>query len=372
MDTEESPLAGIIREKIRAQGPIPFHEFMDICLYFPGLGYYTSGKNRIGADGDYYTSPWFSNLFGELIARQLVEMWRCMGKPAFTIIEHGGGNGSLCADILGELKKEQAMYRSLRYCIVEKKGRHDRSARFEAPGTLKWYDSLQEIPKMEFGCFLSNELVDNFPISQVVMNAELMEVYVDYNNGFVETFVPAAEPLKNYLRRMNVGLPRGYRTEINLQANDWLRDVSGKIEKGFVMTIDYGYLAPEYFSPRHSKGTLLCYHRHSVNGSPYLHIGEQDITAHVNFSALIHWGAENGLDCCGYTDQASFLRGLGLAEHLKKKESQQQIIDTSGVVKHAMMIHSFLSGMGRRFKVLVQKKGIQKPQLSGLRFCQPL
>lgn len=365
-------LENIIVEKIVAEGPIPFHQFMEMALYYPGLGYYTSGRNRIGESGDYFTSPWFCNLFGEMIARQLVEMWNLMGRPPFTIVECGGGNGSLCNDILNELEFEPALYKDLQYFVVEKGSPDLTTCNPAHHGKVKWIDTLDRLPVIHHGCILSNELVDNFPVSRVQMEDELMEIYVDYKDGFVESLQPASSELKDYFHHLNIRLTKGHQAEVNLQAIQWLRDVSHKLHRGFVLTIDYGSLSAELYEPRHRMGTMLCYRRHQVHDSFYTHIGEQDITSHVNFSALLHWGREHGLDCCGYTDQANFLLSLGLADHLKKKEARLGTQEISGLARQATMIRSFLSGMGKRFKVLVQNKGMKKPQLSGLRLCFPI
>lgn len=372
MNTKEEKLEDIIIEKISREGPVSFRDFMEMSLYYPGLGYYTSGKDKIGAAGDYYTSPWLGSVFGEMIARQLQEMWSLMDKEEFTVVEFGGGNGRLCTDILRQLKGNPAIYRKIKYCIIEKKGRIPDDQKIQVPGILTWYESISEIPSIKNGCILSNELVDNFSISQVIMKDELMEVFVDYKGDFIEVLRPARPELKDYLQQLGVKLPLGFRTEINLQAIEWIRDIAAILQKGFVLTIDYGFLSPEiYNNPQKRLGTLVCYHRHQVNFCPYQHIGEQDITTHVNFSALLHWGQKSGLNCCGFTNQANFLLGLGLSDHLRQKDAEIENDPDAGT-KKAMMIHSFLAGMGRKFKVLVQNKGLDQPQLSGLRFCQPV
>jgi SAM-dependent MidA family methyltransferase len=233
---------------------------------------------------------------------------------------------------------------------------------------LSWHESIDDLPAIRHGCVLSNELIDNFSVSQVVMQDQLMEVFVDYKDGFMEILRPANEELNNYFNQLEVRLPYGFRTEINLEATVWIRKVAALMQKGFVLTVDYGFPSFELYSPQRKTGTLVCYYKHEVNFSPYQHIGEQDITAHVNFSALHYWGQRNKLDYCGYTSQANFLRGLGLTEHLRKKAESSGPSNTN---EQALMLHTFLAGMGRKFKVLVQSKGLIKPRLSGLQFCLP-
>lgn len=368
MQTNGLSLTQIIIEKLRRNGPVSFRDFMEMSLYYPGLGYYTSAHDKIGKDGDYYTSPWLTSVFGEMLAKQLEEMWNILDRKDFTIVEYGGGNGCLCRDILYQLKSNPELYDKLHYCIIEKKGRIPENEKLTMPGKISWHESIQEIPPVN-GCILSNELIDNFSVCQVVMQDELMEVYVDYKDGFVELLQPASRELKDYLEQLQVNLPKGFRTEINLQAIDWIKEISGVLQKGFVLTIDYGYPSSDLYNANRSLGTLVCYYKHNINYCPYLHIGEQDITTHVNFSALYHWGLKNGLLYSGYTNQANFLLGLGLTEHLNKRE-QQVKNDPAINTKKALLLHTFLADMGRKFKVLIQNKGVKSPRLSGLQFSQ--
>jgi SAM-dependent MidA family methyltransferase len=235
---------------------------------------------------------------------------------------------------------------------------------------VSWLEDIRELPPIT-GCILSNELLDNFSVHQVVMEDVLMEVFVDYDGGFSELMRPASGALNDYLAELGVILPRGFRTEINLEAIHWMKEVSQAIEKGFVLTIDYGYPSSDLYRAGRSLGTLVCYHQHRVNGSPYDHIGEQDITAHVNFSALHHWGSRFGLQTCGFTNQAHFMRGLGLAGHIRMWEERQGSTPVSEEEK-AFLIKTLLMDMGSKFKILVQQRGLQRPWLSGLRFSQPL
>ena len=370
MANEKGSLEKIIIREIEQKGPIPFRDFMEMSLYYPDLGYYTSENRRIGTNGDYYTSPWLSSVLGEMLALQIEEMWAILGKEDFTIVEFGGGDGTLCIDILNQLKNNPVLYSRLRYHIIEKKRRLREEDKKQVPGIQSWHESPDEIGPVKNGCVLSNELLDNLSTSPVVMQDELMEVFVDYNDGFVETLRPAGSKLKQYFAQLGVRLPNGFRTEVNLEAIEWIRKVAAILEKGFVLTIDYGCPSAELYSTTRSEGTLVCYHRHQVNYSPYQHIGEQDITTHVNFSALQHWGIQNGLECCGFTSQANFLLGLGLTSHLQQKEIKSTMKSLPPSRK-AMMIHTFLAGMGRKFKVLIQNKGLQKPRLSGLQFSLP-
>lgn len=360
-------LTDTIIQKIRSEGPISFCDFMEMALYYPDQGYYTSSREKIGKQGDYYTSSFLTCLFGQLIAKQLEQMWLLTDRKEFTVVEYGAGTGRLCNDILNTLKNNHELYDNLHYCIIERSEAMREKEKSIGNEKLSWHENIHEIPMLT-GCIFSNEVLDNFPVHQVVMQDELMEVFVDYNNGFIEVLQPATESLKMYLEELQVVLPKGFRTEISLQAIDWIRDVASALRKGFVLTIDYGFPASELYCNKRSSGTLVCYHKHTVNYCPYINIGEQDITAHINFSALHHWGIKNGLSSIGYTDQATFLQSLGLTSYLNtiEKENNEHLVTD----KHrAMLIHIFLMDMGKRFKVLIQQKGMDHPHLSGLQFA---
>ena len=368
-------LSEIIQEKISKEGSMAFRDFMEIALYYPELGYYTSAGDKIGMKGDFYTSPYLTNVFGQVIAKQIEEMWQLTGKGDFTIVEYGAGTGSLCIDILDQLKNNTAFYKKLKYCIIEKSDamrlkEQGAIANFHVREKVYWYDSIEEIPSFT-GCVIANEVVDNFSVHKVVMaENELMEVFVDYDDGFIEALKPAQDDLKNYFAELKIKLPVGFCTEVNLQAIEWIKDVSASLDKGFVLTIDYGFPSSELYQSNRRLGTIVCYDKHAVNDFPYKNIGQQDITAHVNFSALNIWGAKNGLMVCGFTDQSHFLLSLGLTEHLRKiEENEKTDIE---VKKNLLLIHNLLMTMGKKIKVLIQQKGLEHPSLSGLKFTQPL
>lgn len=357
-------LSEIIKQKIKEEGPISFRDFMEMALYYPGLGYYTSDSDKIGTIGDFYTSSNLTPGYGAMIARQLEEMWTLSGEKEFTIVEYGAGTGALCRDILDCLKVNPKLYEALDYVIIEKSPAMRAKEKTHLHEKVSWHDSIQNIAGIT-GCILSNELVDNFSVHQVVMEDELMEIFVDYRHDFVEVLQPAPPSLKEYLAELKIRLPKGFRTEINLEATRWISEIAAALRRGYVMTIDYGSPSSELYKEHRSHGTLLCYHKHKLNDSPYQNIGEQDITAHVNFSALQHWGSKNGLDCCGFTDQAHFLLSLGFSDYLLNMATQEQ--DMIAYYKKRMhLINTLLMDMGSKFKVLIQRKGIPQYKLSGL------
>jgi SAM-dependent MidA family methyltransferase len=339
---------------------------MEMSLYYPDLGYYTSAHETIGKKGDYFTSPELTPAFGAMIAKQVEEMWKIMGEVPFTIVEFGAGTGMLCYDVLNYLKNNQPLYKDLRYCIIEKSPAMRDKQQQHLHEKVSWHINIRDIGDIT-GCILSNELIDNFSVHQVVMQDELMEVFVQYENGFTEILRPADTALKNYLKELDIQLPKDFRTELNLEAVEWIKEIAGSVKKGFIITIDYGYTSAELYSPRRSCGTLLCYNKHTINEDPYKHIGSQDITSHVNFSALCYWGLKNGLECCGLTDQAHFLLSMGFKEYLRQTlQDENDIIQM--VKKESFLTHMLLVDMGSRFKVLIQQVNLPKHTLSGLRF----
>jgi SAM-dependent MidA family methyltransferase len=364
MTTGQLPLENIIKTTIANEGPLCFRDFMEMALYYPDLGYYTSPGQKIGRSGDFYTSSYVSPVFGALIARQLEEMDRLLGEKEFTVVEYGAGTGLLCRDILACLKSNRELYDRLNYCIIEKSSTMRKIAAEHLGEKVNWCDCIQNMHGLK-GCVLSNELVDNLSVHQVVMEDEMMEVFVDYNGEFIEVLKPARKELKDYFAELRIELPQGFRTEVNLEALAWIKEVAGALHRGYVVTIDYGYPSSELYDVRRSTGTLTCYHKHSTSHQPYKAIGEQDITAHVNFSALCLWGHKNGLDYCGYRDQGDFLLALGFKDQMKAYR-QQQKNDLLKYEKEAFLSHLLIEDMGRKFKVLIQQKAVEKKQLSGL------
>lgn len=354
-------LSDLIIEKIRRDGPISFQSYMEMALYAPELGYYTSSKETIGPQGDYYTSAVLTPVFGTLIGRQLEEMWHITGKQPFTIVEYGAGTGALCQSILNHLQHSAPVfYQQLHYAIIEKNPFMQEKQ--DCPtDKVSWHQCIKDIGQFS-GCVLSNELIDNFSVHQVVMQKELMEVFVDFDNGFREVLMPADFALKDYLQQLGVTLPDAFRTEINLQAVSWMEEIACWLKRGFLLTIDYGYPSAELYHAYRRNGTLLCYRQHQVNDNPYQHIGEQDITAHVNFSALAYWGLKNDLECCGFTSQGYFLRSLGLLDILRATERDED----PGKIRH---LHNLLMDIGSKLQVLIQCKGVPVAQLSGLRLA---
>jgi SAM-dependent MidA family methyltransferase len=359
-------LSEIIIERIIKEGPLSFRDFMEMALYYPDLGYYNSKKDKIGAEGDFYTSANLTAAFGAMIGRQMEEMWLNLGKKPFTIVEYGAGTGLLCHDILDFLQYNAPFYESLSYCIIEKSPSMQDVQKKHLLEKVIWYNSIQEIPKIN-GCVLSNELIDNFSVHQIVMQEQLMEVFVDYKDHFFEVLKPAKKELTDYFSELNVQLPIGFRTEVNLEAKNWMKKISNSLQKGYVITIDYGDESSELYSMRKSCGTILCYYKHHKNDNPYQFIGEQDITTHINFSALSHWGSQYGLQSCGLVNQGQFLLDLGIKEY-QNRALANNTNNLAMAMQESLINYRLLIDMGMKFKVLIQQKGMANYPLSGMKF----
>ncbi|KPJ98663.1 MAG: hypothetical protein AMK71_11070, partial [Nitrospira bacterium SG8_35_4] len=361
-----NPLEQIIIEKIRREGPITFETFMDMALYHPEFGYYSSSESALGREGDFFTSPHLHPIFGGMIGRQLYEMWQAMGKPSeFDIVEMGAGHGYLAKDIFDYLQNSKdsmaAFLDSVRYRIVEPYAHFENKQRtvladlLHNQSGITWVTSLSELKDIR-GCVFSNELLDAFPVHLVRINQTVHEIGVNYrDHKFTEELQDVSSgDIMNYLNIFSAGLPPGYKTEINMRIKKWLESVAAVLKEGFVLTIDYGYSAKEYYSEDRTGGTLLCYHKHTLNDSPYRNIGQQDITAHVNFSSLKLWGDDLGLKTVGYCPQGTFLTSAGIDEMIVELYSDSADY-LSEISKIKRLI--FPQGMGDSHNVMIQFKG---------------
>ncbi len=371
-------LRRFILNQMEKKGPIPFSQFMEWCLYHPEYGYYNSDRVKVGRDGDYYTSPCVHPLFGGLIAKQLAQMSEPLGGTVFDVVEQGGGRGFLCGDVLEWAKKKiPTFYQRLRYHLIETspffiQEQRKRLSEYIQEGKVFWMH-LGAFEKGEDhieGCFLSNELVDAFPVHVVILNEGcLKEMYVAQDHGRLkEQWGALSDPgIASYFQSLGITLQEGQRAEVNLKALDWMEKVARCLKKGFVLTIDYGDLATELYSPHRKEGTLLCYAQHQTSEDPYERLGDQDITSHVNFSSLIKKGGEVGLHLTGFVPQYQFLIALGLLqemESLGREMSELNALQLRLSLKHLIEPER---GMGEIFKVLIQHKGMDQPQLDGLR-----
>lgn len=386
---EPTPLALRIAEEIGG-GRIPFARFMERALYDPQGGYYMRRVPPDPRDRDYYTSPDVGEAFGGCLARQFAEMWRRLKEPEdFWIVELGAGRGLLCRDVLRGLRRDapRCLSRTTYAAVERSPGRVEdfREGLDSEPEAAAWRGrirrarSLEEVPPGVSGVVFSNEWFDALPVHRVCpMGGVLKEVYVRAAEGrFTEELgEPSTPALDAHFQALGLRPPEGDgrgRAEVNLMAAERMEAIGRTLERGFVLTLDYGYPAGELYSPARvaGGGTLMCYHRHRAHSNPYIQVGEQDLTAHVDFTSLVAAGRRAGLEPVGFTDQHHFLVGLGIAQEALP-------VPAGGSAGAIRALHRNLAiknlllpgGLGGTLKVLIQQKGAaagEAQTLSGLR-----
>ncbi len=346
-----------------------FRRFMGLALYHPELGYYASGRARIGRGGDFFTNVSVGSLFGRLLARQIGEMWRILGAPAdFTVLEQGAHAGDLAADVLGGLREIfPRCHEIVRYRIVEpfaKLGARQRERLGDGAGKVEWSRTLGEV-RIGAGVHLSNELPDAFPVHLVKwMGGGWREQMVALSEGrfvFADGLPPSGE-LADACARIPGPLPEGYTTEVNLSAAAWIREVAATMERGFVLAVDYGFPRHEYYAPSRITGTLSAYANHRREANPLARPGEIDLTAHVEFDSLIEAAAAAALRLEGFTDQYHFMVALGL-DHFADGANAPE--------RRAFQTLMHPQFMGTSFMVAAFSKGIAPAApLTGFRFAR--
>jgi SAM-dependent MidA family methyltransferase len=370
-------LQEILLAQIKSSSPqqITFAQYMALALYHQQYGYYTA-RVSIGSQGDFFTASSLGSDFGQLLAVQLMQMWHNLGCPnPFYVVEMGAGNGELAQDILHYFQstEHQLFLKALKYIIIERspsliKQQQERLKSWR-DFDLTWKNWPDLATESVEGCFFSNELVDAFPVHLVQKEGQkLKEVYLGLQDHELTEIIDriSTEKLTQYFDRVGVDLsqqqyPQGYRTEVNLQALDWLETVVTKLKRGYVLTIDYGYNAEKYYLPSRNQGTLQCYYQHRRHNNPYANLGYQDITAHVNFTALELYGELYNLHKIGFTQQGLFLMALGLGDRLNELSSGKFSI--SEIFKRRDALHQLIdpTGLGG-YGVLIQGKNLTESE----------
>ncbi len=363
-------LAEKLHQLLRRRGAITFAEFMDLALYDPEGGYYRA-SNPVGPQGDFFTSPTAHPVFGAVVALQLRQMWEILDRPArFDVVEAGAGSGLLCLDILGFCKLVlPELYEAARYFAVERRAGDLKSLVEEESlqGKVVVKDRDGVLGGVFTGCVLSNELLDSFPVHRVVMQGgQLKEVYVALRQNMLTEVVdePSTPALAERLAKEGARLGEGWQAEGCLELRPWLSDVARTLRRGFVLTIDYGDVAQGLYSERRRRGTALCHYKHTTNERFYQRIGQQDITAHVDFTAVMMEGSKVGLEPLGMVRQGSFLRNLGLDLFVARLGRMGLPQGTLLANQMAMRELAKPSGLGD-FLVLAQGKGAGVPSLHG-------
>ncbi len=366
-------LEQILRDEIRRDGPIPFKAFMEKALYYPDLGYYMAPEPRIGSDGDFYTSPHLHPVFGWLLAVQIDELRKLMpDREAFTIVEIGAGRGHMAAGIIDFIDRKLGWNDPWQYVIVERNPfaiEDQKRALGALIDRIVWKSSLEEVDRFS-GCVIANEVLDAFPVHVVQRTDRYREIYVtDREDGLCEVLGELSDPaLPAYVEQYRLPDIPGYRTEINLEMHRFLRRLAHILSTGFVISIDYGHSAREYYSESRPLGTLTCYARHQVRDNPYIDIGRQDITAHVNFTALRDFGDGLGMGAMGYCPQGTFLASLGIDDLIAPAPDTDP-----GESEERLKIKSLLFDTGESHQVMIQYKGEKNcPPLRGFQMTNRL
>ncbi len=413
-----------IVNKIRQRGPIPFSRYMELCLYDPELGYYSKNTEQFGKAGDFYTSSDVHAVFGRLLARQFEEMWRVLGQPEqFEILELGPGRGLFAQDVLDwSEKKFPQFFAALHYSLVEQSpalrerlhvtlSRHFGTGKVSLPQRLKpllaaerrqneahgasrgsRVENEQAPEERKNGCdaesevlptglvlqralapevpliVFANEFFDALPVEVLGPQGELR---VSEEDGrFVETWAPVSAEEIDFLDRYSVHPETGERVEIPLLAQQYMLAIAAAVGRGFAIAIDYGYTRQEQLAGRH-RGTLTAYRQHSVRANPYEAPGEQDITAHVNFTALAAAAEQIGMLAQPLVTQSQFLMGIGesnqFADAFEGCRLPQERAKVALQLKHLVTP----AGVGESFQVLVCSRGVEavrEARLSGLSF----
>jgi len=363
-------LTALIRREIAAaNGALPFDRFMELALYAPGLGYYVAGATKLGATGDFVTAPEVSPLFGRCVAEQCREALTTMGGGA--VLEFGAGSGALAAELLSALAAADSLPE--RYLILELSP--DLAARQRALlaervpdlcDRVHWVDAL---PEQLRGVVLANEVLDAMPVHRFCLgdDGDVQELFVEaLGDGIAIRSGPPLSPglldavalIQAQAQAQERALAPGFCSEVNLRLRPWVQAVADGLAAGMLLLIDYGYPRTEYYLPERRDGTLMCHFRHQAHANPCANLGLQDITAHVDFSALAQAGTDAGLTLAGYTTQANFLLGCGLDRLMAQfADDPAAMLDLAAGVKQLLLP----SAMGERFQALALTKQLPAP-----------
>ena len=370
-------LVDAIRAEIEQTGPITFARFMERALYEPDLGYYRRPGGGPGTAGDFLTAPETHPIFGRAVGRQLDEMWARLERPhPFVVREHGAGRGALAAAVLDGLAADRsALLEAIRYEPIEigeasldafarRLASAGHAARWTTPANGRFT-----------GAVVANEVLDALPVHRVEQrDGELRELLVDWVNGrFVHVAAdPSTPALAARLEEEGVRLVEGQRAEIALGVGDWVSGAVAPLERGLVLLVDYGHPAAELYGPRRLRGTLAAYVGHRVHDDPFVNVGRQDLTAHVDLTAVERAATASGLDHLGTTTQAEFLAGLGIEDVLRSAQADPTTTLESYAELRSGLMRLLDPAVTGRFAVLLFGRGIApEPPLRGLSYRIP-
>ena len=359
---QSDKLQRLIREEIASSGgEIPFARFMELVLYAPGLGYYAAGQRKFGAGGDFVTAPELGSLFARCLARPCLSILAELGSG--DILEVGAGSGVLASDLLLELESLNCL--PAHYFILELgaelKTRQAETLRRKAPHLVHRVQWLDTLPASFSGILLANELLDAMPVERFkVTENGVHQLLVAWENDRFRWREKTAD-IAIRARLDPLSLPPNYTSEINLQAEAWIRSVADILKQGVLLLIDYGFPRAEFYHSQRTHGTLMCHYHHRAHDDPLIFIGLQDITAHVDFTAIAEAAVETGLSLLGYTSQAAFLISSGLEQLVAASdpEKTRDHLELTQQIKKLTLPHE----MGELYKVMALGRGIKEPLL---------
>lgn len=338
--------------------PISFRDYMEMALYMPKLGFYTNPNTGIGQHGHFTTAPEISPLFAQCIASQI---YPCLQSKQLThIIEFGGGSGQLALQLLLQLEQYDSLPE--RYYFLDLspvlKQQQQETIQSHAPHLLQRCEWLNTLPKNQLNAIvIANEVLDAMPVHRFMIKGnEIKEIYIDkLDNELIEVCHPPSPQLKKRITHLPP-LPEGYQSEVNLFIKPWLQSIFDVLDAGLVYLFDYGFPEKEFYHPDRHQGTLMCHYQHKAHPDPLIHIGEQDITAHVDFTHVAESGFDIGFDVKGYTHQGSFLIANKITEWVDMSDEQNRFRDNQAI-KTLTLPHE----MGELFKVIALGKKISPP-----------
>jgi SAM-dependent MidA family methyltransferase len=357
----KTELQQIIRDEIVQLGPISCERFIELALYHPRLGYYSKERLRVGRKGDFITNVSVGGLFGEILADQVVELWELLDRPPeFTIVEAGAETGELASDLLNRLSLVESGV-TWSYVIAEPNELKQVQQRQQLTGrSVRWVKRLDELALIA-GIILGNELLDAIPARVVEFSEDQWrEVCVTLkDNSFKCSLRPINDPrLTARIAKIPLPLPQPYRTEVNLAATDWINDAAKTLRRGFVLMIDYGYSRSDYYSPLRTEGTLTAYRNQQRHENIFEEIGETDITAHVDFTAIAEAGLEAGCQLIGFADQHHFMVGAGENRMRSFEKTEDRKLRDQFLRAYKTLMHPEM--MGLAFKYLLMGKDVPR------------
>ncbi|WP_124949458.1 class I SAM-dependent methyltransferase [Sulfuriferula thiophila] len=354
-------LTRLIANEIVEHGWISFARYMELALYAPGLGYYSAGAAKFGASGDFVTAPEISPLFGRSLAHQVMQVLTLSGGD---VLETGAGSGRLACDLLAELVRLDCLPQ--RYYILEVSADlRERQQQLIARELPEWTDRvvwLEQLPTAFTGCIVGNEVLDAMPVHVLHWHAgDITERGVAWEN---QRFVWRDKALASgHLRELAaaISVADDYVSEINLAAQGFISSLAQCLTKGAIIMIDYGFGESEYYHPQRNQGTIMCHYRQHAHDDPFYLTGLQDITAHVDFTAMAVAGIDAGLSLAGYTSQAQFLINCGITDLLAQTTAE----DTARYIPQVTAAQKLMSPaeMGELFKVIAWTRQLDAPLL---------